>query len=259
MKFLGDNSESEKPVMLFLDMFDPHEPWDAPPRFQKMYRDTYPHDRYIFGYGVNTNNVTEEDYPVLRDLYSADVTHVDHCVGQVIDEVKRLGMWDNTIIVFSTDHGTHLGEQGCFMKQHKLLNSLYTRAPLIIRHPDRSFRGKRIDGLTSHVDFVPTFLSLLGIQTNLSFDGHDMWELVTGSKKKLRDYVVSGYKDSYGSVKTHDWYYYQNVWGGDPGLGPQLYNLAKDPFEVDNVVQNHPEVVAEMKRYLEVAFKRTLS
>lgn len=255
--WLEENKDNDSPFMLFIDMFDPHEPWDAPPRFQKMYRKKYPFDRYIFGYGVDMEDIREDDIPIITDLYSAEVTFSDYCIGRFIDQVKRLGLWDNTIIVFSTDHGTHLGEQGCVQKQAKLLNSCLGRVPLIIRHPDRSFRGKRIEALTSHMDFLPTFLHLLGIESNIRFDGYDMWELVTGAKEKLRANVVTGY-GNFGSVHNHKWHYFQNVWGDNPGLGPALHDLEKDHTEEINVVENHPEVVAQMKRILESSFKVSL-
>ncbi|HUU28671.1 MAG TPA: sulfatase [archaeon] len=255
--WLEKNKDNDGPFALFIDMFDPHEPWDAPPRFQKMYREKYPFERYIFGYGVDVNDVREEDIPVLIDLYSAEVSFSDYCIGQLLDEVKRLGLWDNTIIAFSTDHGTHLGEQGCIQKQAKLLNSCVARVPLIIRHPDSSFKGKRIAELASHLDFMPTFLSLLGVEGYTGMDGRNMWDLVTGSKEKIHEHVITGF-NNFGSVHNHKWHYFQNIWGDDPGLGPQLCDLENDPQEEKNVVQQHPQLVAEMKRILEGAFKVTL-
>ncbi|MFC1508696.1 sulfatase [Candidatus Omnitrophota bacterium] len=251
--WLEENKDNDGPFMMFIDMFDPHEPWDAPPKYKKMYRRNYPLDRYIFGYGVQMEDIREEDIPILIDLYSAEVTFSDYCIGRLIDSVKRMGLWDNTIIAFSTDHGTHLGEQGCVQKQAKLLNSCLGRVPLIIRHPDRSFKGKRIDALTSHMDFLPTFLSLLGVDCNVLFDGQNMWDLVKGSKKKLRDHAITGY-GNYGSIHNDKWHYFQNVWGKDPGLGPQLYDVVKDHAEEKNVVDKHPDVVADLKQTLEEAF-----
>ena len=61
-----------------VDMYDPHEPWDAPKQFQQLYRKQYPLDRYLFGYGVNWNHIKPEDIPVLIDLYSAEISFVDH-------------------------------------------------------------------------------------------------------------------------------------------------------------------------------------
>ncbi len=251
-RWLRNNKGNDGPFMLFVDMFDPHEPWDAPPRFQKMYRKKYPLDRYIFGYGVEMEDVREEDYPIIRDLYSAEVTFSDHCLGGFIDTVKKLGLWDNTVIAFSTDHGTHLGEQGCVQKQAKLLNSCLARVPLIIRHPDPAFKGKRIAELASHRDFVPTFLSLLGVETNLTFDGGNLWDLMGGGK--LRDHTVTGY-GNFGAVHSKQWHYFQNVWGKDTGLGPQLYDLTKDPGEERNVVKSYPDVVSSMQSIMEKEFQ----
>jgi arylsulfatase A-like enzyme len=252
-EWLAENKDNDGPFMMFMDMFDPHEPWDAPPRFQKMYRDSYPFDRYLFGYGVDVDDVREEDYPILRDLYSAEVSFSDHCIGKLIDRVKSLGLWDNTIIAFSSDHGTHLGEQGCIQKQAKLLNSCIARVPLIIRHPDKSTHGKRIDALTSHMDFMPTFLEMLGVKTNREFDGQNMWDLITGAKDKLRDYAVTGY-GNYGSVHTEKWHYLRNVWGKEPGLGPQLYDITVDHNEEVNVIADHPDVVTGLEAIMESEF-----
>ena len=252
-RWLEDNKDNDGPFTLFIDMFDPHEPWDAPPKYKKMYRKKYPFERYQFGYGVDVNDVRNDDIPVLIDLYSAEVTFSDYCIGQLINQVKRLGLWDNTIIAFSSDHGTHLGEDGCIQKQAKNLISCLARVPLIIRHPDRSFRGKRIDALTSHMDFMPTFLSLLGVEGYTDMDGQNMWDLVTGNKKKLRDQVVTGYS-SFGAVHTHKWHYFQNFKGKDTGLGPALFDLAKDHAEEKNVVEQHPGIAAEMKNILSQAF-----
>jgi len=252
--WLEQNKDNDGPFMLFIDMFDPHEPWDAPPRFQKMYRDNYPRQRYIFGYGVDHKDVRQEDIPILIDLYSAEVSFTDHCIGQLIDQVKRLGLWDNTIIAFSTDHGTHLGEQGCIQKQARLLNSCVARVPLIIRHPDESPGGKRISALTSHLDFMPTFLHLLGVEGYTNTDGRNMWELVTGASSEIHKHVITGFKN-FGSVHTLKWHYFQNVWENDPGLGPALHDLEKDPGEKTNVVGQHPRTVAEMKNLIQKAFQ----
>jgi len=94
---------------------------------------------------------------------------------------------------------------------------------------------------------------MLGMDCNVKFDGDDMWKLVTGSEKKLRDYAVTGYSN-FGSIHTDKWHYFQNVWGDNPGLGPQLYDIVKDHGEEKNVVEDNPEVVYELKHLLEDSF-----
>jgi len=255
-RWLTDNKDNEGPFLLFVDMFDPHEPWDAPPRFTKMYRKNYQGDRYLIDYDALLDAITGEDTAILTDHYAAEVTYVDHCIGQLLDTVKSLKLWDNTIIIFSSDHGTHLGEMGCVMKQAKLCNSAVARVPLIIRHPfmDSGLRGKRIEALTSHQDFTPTILGMLGIETNVSFDGYDMWDMATGAKKTLRDFVVTNY-GGYGSVHTPDWHYFQNIDNEQAGFGPQLYDVVADRAETKNVVTKHSGVAEELKKIVIAACK----
>ncbi|NIR02168.1 MAG: sulfatase-like hydrolase/transferase, partial [Gemmatimonadales bacterium] len=90
----------------------------------------------FFGYGVNTEQLTEEDYALARGLYAAEVTFVDERIGQLLRRVEELGLLDNTVIVFSTDHGTHLGEGGYVTKAPSRLDSNVAQLPLVIRHPD---------------------------------------------------------------------------------------------------------------------------
>ena len=110
-------------------------------------------------------------------------------------------------------------------------------------------RGKRIDALTSHLDFTPTFLSMLGVKTNLKFDGQNMWDLATGNKTKLRDYIVTNY-GGHASVCNHDWYYFQNINDENAGFGPQLYNRRTDYVEEKNVAKDNSAVVAELRQKL---------
>ena len=127
-------TRTNKPFMLWVEIFDPHEPWDAPPRFQKMYRDDYGFKRFLFGYGFrhepqDRQGVDIPRYlPVLRDLYAAEVSYVDHCIGRLLEAMEKMELLDDTIVVFTTDHGTHLGEQGYMQKQPALLNSLVMHA-----------------------------------------------------------------------------------------------------------------------------------
>jgi arylsulfatase A-like enzyme len=241
-----EKNTSSSPFMLWIDMFDPHEPWDAPARFQRMYRDEYPFERYLFGYGVRNGDIRPDDLPVIRDLYAAEVTFSDYCIGRLLKRVRQLGLMDNTIIAFSTDHGTHLGEQGCVQKTPALLNACVTHIPLIIRHPHRSLAGKRIDGLVSAVDFMPTFLALLGIDDYEDMDGRNAWDLVTGRAASLHENVYTVF-NRFGAVHNLNWHYFQNIRGDDPGKGPCLYNLEADPGQTRNVIRRFPKIADDLR------------
>lgn len=274
MQWLERNLNN-KPFALWLEMFDPHEPWDAPKRFQEMYYDQYPVERFLFGYGVDKERLKPEDIPALKGLYSAEVTFSDLWIGRLLNRIRELGLMDDTIVVFSTDHGTHLGEQGCVQKTAGFLNSLVARLPLIIRHPDTSaFAGKRVDALISAADYMPTFLDLLGVKgPEDRMTGKSFWPVVTGEKDAINDAVYTGF-GTFGMVRTTDWHYFENLKtvtpvGSTPeeydfrkamtapgrGQGPALYNLKKDRGETKNVVEEHPEVVAELREKLARRFE----
>ena len=249
MDWLEQNA-SGNPFMLWIDMFDPHEPWDAPLKFQKLYRSEYPFERYLFGYGVRNADIRPDDLPVIRDLYAAEVTFSDYCIGRLMKRVEQLGLMDNTIIVFSTDHGTHLGEEGCVQKTPALLNACVTRIPLIIKHPDKRFVGKRVHALVSAVDFMPTFLPLLGINDYKNVDGRNMWPLVEGEIPSIHDNVYTVF-NKFGAIHNLNWHYFQNVTGKNLGKGPCLYDLKTDPEQKKNVIRQFPRVAKDLRNKLQ--------
>jgi arylsulfatase A-like enzyme len=252
-----ERSARQKPFLLFIDMFDPHEPWDAPPRFQKMYRDDYGFERYLFGYGVRNEDVRETDYPVLRDLYAAEVTFSDHCIGRLLEKIDQLGMRDDTVVVFSTDHGTHLGEQGCVQKTAGLLNSAVARLPLLVRHPDKKYAGKRVKALVSGLDYMSSFLSLVGIPEFPGVEGKNFWRLAEVEGSRNHERVFTGY-GNFAAVHDSRWHYFQNFRGEGAGKGPALYDLESDPGETRNVANEHPAVVAERRALLADRFAAKL-
>lgn len=252
-----ERNTRQKPFFLWIDMFDPHEPWDPPPRFREMYRDDYGYDRYLFGYGVRNADIRETDYPIISGLYAAEVSFSDYCIGRLLEKIDKLGMRDDTIIVFSTDHGTHLGELGCVQKTAGLLNSVLAQIPLIVRHPDRKFAGKRVEGFVSALDCMPTFLSMLGIKEFPGLEGKNFWTMAESGGAEINDRLFTGF-GNFAAVHDKKWHYFQNFRGDSPGKGPALYDLEADPGEQNNVVDQHPEIVAERQELITERFDATL-
>jgi arylsulfatase A-like enzyme len=219
-----------------------------------MYRQDYGFERYLFGYGVRHEDIRESDYPIIRDLYSAEVTFVDHWIGRLLDRIDKLGLRDDTIVVFSTDHGTHLGEQGCVQKTPGLLNSCVARLPLIVRHPDRKHAGKRVKSLVSAVDYMPSFLAMLGIDGLPGMDGKNFWSLAESPGAPNHQHLFTG-MDGFCAVHDTRWHYFQQIRPGNRGKGPALYDLAADPGETANVFKSHPKVVAELRALLAERFQ----
>lgn len=249
MRWLERN-EDNRPFMLWVDTFDPHEPWDAPARFQRMYCDRYPCDRFLFGYGVRNQDIRTDDLPAIRGLYAAEVSFVDMWIGRFLARMEELGRMEDTLIVFSTDHGTHLGEEGYVQKAPPgPLNSFVAQLPFIIRHPDPSCAGKRVKALVSSVDYMPTMLEMLSVEDRPEMDGENVWKLVTGEAEAIHERVFTQF-GSFAAVRDLRWHYFQHTKGQRSETVPCLYDLAKDPGEKVNVVHQHPDVVKDMRGYL---------
>jgi arylsulfatase A-like enzyme len=248
---------AERPFMMWIDTFDPHEPWDAPARFQQMYHDDYPCERLLFGYGVRNEDIREDDIPVLRALYAAEVTFVDMWIGRFLQQLQDLGLADDTVIAFTSDHGTHIGEQGYVQKTGAQLDSRVAQLPLIVRHPDRAFAGKRHDGLVSATDLMPGLLDVLEVEDAPEMDGESFWKLATGEADSIHDRVYSEFW-GYGAVRDGRWHYYQPVAEEQAGGKACLYDLDEDPGESTNVAMDHPDVVKERQAYLAERFATEL-
>ncbi len=259
-----DMNATNSPFMLWVEMFDPHEPWDPPPRFAKMYRDDYGYERFLFGYGVQGGGHSgghkpnfEPHLPVIRDLYRAEVTFTDSQIGRLLAAIEKRNLMDDTVVVFTSDHGTHLGELGYVQKQPALLNRLVMHIPLMIHHPDRSTAGKRVSALTSTIDYAPTFCELLGIDDQEQMDGKNMWPLVSGKSERLRERTFTQF-GNFASVRDLGWHYFQHLSGRNAGAGPCLYDLKADPGETKNVLKDHPERGGELREQLATRMERKL-
>ena len=224
----------------------------------------------MFGYGVRHRDIRPDDLPFIRGLYAAECSFVDLWVGRFIEGVRKLGILDDTAIVFSTDHGTHLGEEGCVQKTPGLLNACVARLPLIVRHPDPAYAGKRIDALVSAVDYMPSLLDLLGLKHKLDLDGTSFWPLATGEAEAIHDHVITEF-GPFAAVHDPRWHYFQNtrpkgcldpkfveqraaaIQKGTVGV-PHLYDLEADPAMQKNVALDHLDVVGTMQERLKPRF-----
>lgn len=248
MHWLDDNA-ANAPFFLWIDSFDPHEPWDPPTSYADAY---YPYE------GIDlifpSQEATPEEQERITALYCGEVTFVDRWVGAFLERVDALRLWEDTIVVLTSDHGTQLMDHGRFGKGADEMHPFNTRIPLYIRHPDGP-RGKAIDAFVQSHDLMPTLLRLLDVPY-ANVDGSDAWSLVTGERKQLRDHVVIGWASfvtgnagGRASVRDDEWNYVATVHEAQPS--PELYHLPTDPEETENIVDRCPEVAAMQRQRLE--------
>jgi len=240
----------KQPWMLWVESFDPHEPWDAPAEFVAKYSRDYDGLELLWAPGL-VKQCTEAEFERIKAHYAGECTHVDKWCGYVLDTLDTLGLRDDTLVVFTSDHGTMMGEQGEIHKGIDRLRHQVTRSPLILRHPDRALAGKVVDGLAQHQDLMPTLLRLLGEEVPGRCDGVDLWPMVTDGAPG-REFALSAF-GWHASIRTREWNY-QAAWAQPPHgrvRPPELYDRGADPDELQNVIAEHPEAAAELQARLD--------
>jgi arylsulfatase A-like enzyme len=211
----------KEPFFLYVDTWDPHEPWDAPDYYAALYKPDYD-GRHIYPcYGRwQEHGLTEEDMDTVRASYCGEVTMVDRWLGRLLDKLEVLGLRERTYIVFTSDHGFYFGEHGYFGKaewfhdpeavlapeadvpdwlpQSWLLtvgwSPLYqelTRVPLMMRGPGLE-PGRRAQ-LTTAPDIAPTILDLVGAEAPGTMRGRSFRAALRGERGEHRPFVVSSW------------------------------------------------------------------
>ncbi|MCY2986253.1 MAG: sulfatase [Planctomycetota bacterium] len=189
IKLLADHQD--QPFFIAAGFYKPHGPWIAP----KKYFDLYPLDKIQLPALVPEDvpqpalastkpwpyfGVTPDEARECKRAYYAAISFVDAQIGRVLDAVDRLQLWDNTIVIFWSDHGYHLGEHGLWMKQSLFEES--ARVPMIIAAPRQKAVGKVCPRTVEFVDIYPTLADLTVLPPTLartmrgSQEGQETWE-----------------------------------------------------------------------------------
>ncbi|MCP4876234.1 MAG: choline-sulfatase [Gammaproteobacteria bacterium] len=243
----------ERPFMLFTSFTHPHDPFQCRPEHWDRYRhddidmpvvntaqqDMDPYSlRLMEQYALKDHPPSEEQVRVARHAYYGSVSYIDDQIGELIKVLKETGLYDNTVIVLTTDHGEMLGEHGLWYKKSFFEEAC--RIPLIISHPQIAQR--RIGADVSLVDLLPTLLEIAGDTAQSSLvepvAGHSLWSLATDSSTSW-DHPVYAENLAEGSTtpllmvkRGQIKYIYSTV---DP---EQLFDLENDPHEQTNQISN---------------------
>jgi arylsulfatase A-like enzyme len=241
---------------LWIDSFDPHEPWDAPRR----YRELYPWDdrgaEVIWPHsGRCSHFYSEPDLANMRSLYRAEITQTDYWIGQLMECLDRQKLLSDTAVIFCSDHGHYFGEHdmiGKFMKpgmdRPTTLYEEVGHLPLLIRHPDRLGAGSTIPGLCQPQDLFPTLLELAAIPSVPWIEGRSLVPRLHG-KRGEQTFAVSGAHPQKRSLTcltiwTEDW---SLVYSPLTGLASaELFNQRTDPLQHHNVMAAHPAVAQHL-------------
>jgi len=217
------NTHPTNPFFLFIHYYDPHYPYLPPDPFASRFA---------------------------SDLYAGEIAYTDHSIGDLLDELKRLGLYDSSLIIIVGDHGEGLGEHGEAEHGYFIYHST-TKVPLIVRFPGCK-PGVRVEQTVSLADIVPTVLGQLSLPAPGDVQGEDLSPFLSGEATTREEprfiYSESMVATEYGcspllGVETSEWKYIQTT-------EPELYHLVTDPDEVRNLVRERPEHARQLKESL---------
>jgi choline-sulfatase len=254
---------NDKPFLLWASFTHPHSPFVT----TKDYWGLYDHDaidmpkvdpvpvedldemsRWLYyAHAQDLLTIKDEHVRNARHAYYGMTTYIDDKVGRILATLDDVGLRDNTIVVFTADHGEMLGERGMWFKQYFFEGSV--RVPLIVNYPS-AYSPRRVAEHVSLVDLLPTFMDWSGAewQQVTPLDGQSLDGLLSGGDEMRDGTVISEYTGEgviapCRMIRRGEWKYIYTH--GHPAL---LYNTARDPLELENLA-GRPDA-AEIEREL---------
>jgi len=257
IKWLELNYDQHEKFFLHIDTFDPHEPWDPPKWYAEMYDPGWkggdvPGGAYILGVErPAASDLTEEQLNHLRALYAGEVTLVDRWVGRLLQKIDDLGLLEDTAIIFTSDHGTYIGEHNYVGKRPRLYEEV-AHIPLIIRLPDSAGAPKgRRDEIVQSPDLMPTILELAEVNPPPTVQGRSILPIIRGETSGETDIAVSS--ASLVGQRLPDWITVTSKgWAllasqVESGVKSELYDLSRDPGETKNLIDERPDVADDLR------------
>ncbi len=246
-KWLERNARYYENFYLYIDSFDPHEPWDPPRDYREMYDPGYDGRDLILPQQGKLEGITEAELKHIKALYAGEVSMVDRWFGHFMEKFYNMGLDQDTAVVVVSDHGHPLGEHGLIRKTPPALRWNLLDTVMLMSLPKKKFSGKRIESIVHEYDIAPTLLSLTGIEKPGSMNGLDFSGLLDGTTEKIRDYAAGGYND-HTYIRTPEYYYLVNLQDKEQKY---LFDLKKDPEMLNDISGQASDVVREMEQMVE--------
>jgi arylsulfatase A-like enzyme len=263
------STQTGNPFFLYVSFMAPHDPRNPPEKYREMYyrnRPPLPKNflpQHPFQNAPQATSGRDEGlapWPRTKEMISDQlceyyglVTHLDKQVGRILSALKKSAHADNTIVVYTADHGLAMGSHGLLGKQNVYEQSM--QCPLIISGPGIP-QGKSSDAFTYVHDLYATLCSLVDIKPENKIDSEDLTEIIRGNAKEVRKSLFLPFQDNQRSVNNGKWKLHIY-----PQINHQLlFNLEKDPHEMNNLSNDpkHGNQLLKMERLMH-KWKKLLS
>jgi arylsulfatase A-like enzyme len=258
----------DRPFMMFAHYFDPHEPYAPLPPYDTLFDAGYDghigtrfvlHDYFPNVVGMNfedLKSLDEKDWDHIRALYDGEIAFTDKAIGDLLDRLRDLGIRDNTLVVFLSDHGEEFFEHKGFGHGHTLFGEVI-RVPLIFSLPDKLPQGVRVSRQVRLIDVMPTVLDLLGINVDARLEGANLMPVLTGAGEAespqgtlfppgaaYSEGLLQGTERK--GITAQPWKMIYDLRTRDE----MLFNLEQDPNEQENLVVHKPEALSLLQEMM---------
>jgi len=246
-----EQERTEQPFFLFLHTYEPHHPYAPPPDHLALFEDEYsgplPQEISVdLLRSINRNEVEidEKDLAHIVAAYDGEIRSMDDGFGYLLDFLRQQSLYDDTLIVFTSDHGEEFGEHGKIgWHSHSLYDELL-RVPLIIKLPGNLHSGAAVADQVRGLDVAPTVLDVLGLEPPAAFSGVSLVDRIAPEGTSSELVAISRMdrppRRNIASVRTPAWKLYRN----------QLFNLEVDPEEQWDAAVNHAETIRKLEARL---------
>lgn len=271
-----EQNGQDKNFFLFLHTYQPHDPYACPDPYRSMFlaEDAkWRHINLMGRLGGKPNyfkEITESERQNVISLYDSEIRYTDEkLIGPLIQKLKETGLYDKTLIVFTSDHGEEFYEHSSWGHGHQLYDESL-KVPLIIKFPQSENRGIRTDTIVSLVDVMPTILEQAGIDfSGLGFDGKSLMPILKGKEKEDRvfladigDNVLNTHiPKKFATNRNREKFILNKPFSAEdlaffihppPDTGPvELYDLGEDPLEQSNIAHSRADLVNQLIRFID--------
>jgi arylsulfatase A-like enzyme len=263
-------THADIPFFLFIHYWDPHIPYTPPERYRGLFYEgdcpTDPNNHALDDWWLTPTGAMARDTwlrtadglitdpAYITALYDQEIRYVDEAVGELVATLDKLGLAEQTLVMVLADHGESMTEHSIFFEHYGLYDCTL-RVPLIARWPGHLPQGVHVSQLLEMTDIAPTLLEAVGLPVPDTIEGVSFWRVLTGEEQGRGHKSVVSLECTWQakwSLRT-DRYKFILARQPDPSgnLPRELYDLAVDPQEENNLIEEQPELAAAMEVELE--------
>ncbi len=278
IEFLRDERHNEEPFFLWVNFFDPHHPFVAPQEYMDRFdRDTLPSpigsaddlskepavlwEAHLKSYAGAARGFAEYSPEEIRDVLVANyamVSLIDDEVGRILSTLEELGMTEDTLVIFTSDHGEMQGDHGILLKGPMMYEGA-VHTPLVMRWPVALPKARRVESLVEWIDLNSTLMEASGLPPIPGDQGQSLLPLARGdADASKRGWAICEYRDSghpyeppVHTTMLREGDYKLIVFHGNPATDRvrdgQLYDLAIDPNEMNNLWHDEAYLLVRMR------------